>query len=194
MEYTKLDKLIEIVFTAATDSEGGADPPQMERDEPSLELQTSGDRRDVDKLQLCRERIALTVSGKFGTSLIKRSRAMYWSADHTRRMICAISKRYERRGAPPYWYAYHPQWDDFLKDDLNSVFVLGCADLPKAFVIPRTVMQTLLPGLNITIREGNSYYWHIHINERNAGDYSISLPKMASAFSLKSFETALKLL
>lgn len=192
MEYTKLDKLIEIVFTAATDLDVKDPPTQIERDEPEPDEHRETHRERTGKIQLRREQIALTISNKFGVSLIKRTRAMYWTADHSRRMICAISKRYERRGGPPYWYAYHPQWDDFLKDDPEAVFVLGCVDLPFAFAIPRTVMQTLLPGLNTTFRDENSSYWHIHINERNSGNYTIPLPKMSSIFDLKPFEMVLK--
>ena len=107
-------------------------------------------------------------------------------------MICAISKRYEHRGGPPYWYAYHPQWDDSLKEDEASLFVLGCVDLPIAFSIPRSTMQTVIPGLNTTTREGSSYYWHIHVTERSPGQYAIPLPKLSTVFDLKPFEVTLK--
>jgi hypothetical protein len=78
-----------------------------------------------------------------------------------------MSKRYE--GKPyPYWYAYHPQWDEFLAGGKRRFFVLGCMDLDRAFAIPRETLQPILPKLNQTIRD-TSAYWHIHLAETPDG-------------------------
>ena len=193
MEYTRLDGLIEILFTAAADVEVNDIPLPDGDDERTSDSSTSKDKwqfTDSDILQSKREEIVVKLGERIKTPFIRKSRATYWSTDHRKRMVCSISKRYKRRTATPYWYAYHPQWDEFLKEDPDSVFVLGCIDLPVAFSIPRITMEGILPALNTTGRD-DSYYWHIHISEKTVGQYAILLPKRSSILDLGSFRLEL---
>jgi hypothetical protein len=107
MEYTKLDGLIDVIFSAAKDVEtGGGIEPSVDTGQ---EDETSGwEFTDPKALDAKREAVALALGARNGKRLIKRSRAVYWDAGHTFRAVCTISKRYERRGSVPYWYAYHP--------------------------------------------------------------------------------------
>ena len=75
-------------------------------------------------IQSVRESIVSAFEYKMKSSLIRKSRAMYWSADHSTRLVCAVSKRYDSGEA--YWYAFHPVWRAFLEEGKLGVFVLGC--------------------------------------------------------------------
>jgi hypothetical protein len=90
---------------------------------------------DSGLLQAKREQIIAGVEKAFQTKLIKRSRALYWDASHAMCVATTISKRYTRRPSHPYWYAYHPQWDEFLQEGTQSFLVLGCMDLNFAFAM-----------------------------------------------------------
>jgi hypothetical protein len=116
--------------------------------------------------------------------LIKKSRALYWSADHAIRAAATISKKYNKPGGPIYWYAYHPAWDEFLKAADQGFFVLGCMDREYGFALPIGIFNPLIADLNTTEKEDGSKYWHIHLNETPSGEIALILPKQRTVLSL----------
>jgi hypothetical protein len=205
VEYTRLDRLVDVMFTTATDvtplaqvePEFAVDPEITSEASAKLENRvspaTTGTWVFTDPLLLENKRRALTeaLSGKLHEPLIKKSRALFWSADHAKRIVCTVSKRYLKRASYPYWYAYHPRWNDFLLQGDEGYLVLGCMDLLSAFAVPRDVVQEALPKLNTTTTE-NGTYWHIHIVQSANGDYEMLAPKGGLGnVSLARFEVAL---
>jgi hypothetical protein len=91
-----------------------------------------------------------------------------------------------KRSSEPYWYANHPQWDEFLRDGQQSFFVLGCMDLGVAFAIPRKIIYENLAGLHTTTTEKNTY-WHIHIGEPTEHEFVLLLPKFSNYLALNVF-------
>ena len=113
-EYTRLDNIIDVIFTTARDVEAAADAETDEVDPAG-----QGDEADVVQrhtpthvLQLVRSRVLVAIATKHGAQLVAHKRALYWSADRSLRVACSVSKYYERNGY--YWYAYHPAWDQVL--------------------------------------------------------------------------------
>jgi hypothetical protein len=171
MEYTRLDGMIDIMFTTAKDVEAAvvqAGSEASEEEDGSAatlgEIKSSWEFTNIAVLDAKRSEIVNAMSDRLSVKLIKKSRALFWDAPHDVRIACSISKRYTKRSANPYWYAYHPQWDEFLQDGQNSYFVLGCMDLQFAFAIPLKVIRSNLAALNTTTTE-RSTYWHIHLSE-----------------------------
>jgi hypothetical protein len=186
MEYTKLDTLIDVIFSAAKDVEtgGGIEPavePGHEEDD------TSGwEFTDPKALDAKREAVALALGARDARRLVKKSRAVYWDAGHTYRAVCTISKRYERKGSV-YWYAYHPTWDAFLAEAQEGYFVLGCMDLDQAFALPVSTLRQHLAELNTTTKPDGTIYWHIKILEPSANQFALQLPKTGKSVSLQPF-------
>jgi hypothetical protein len=195
MEYTRLDRMVDVMFTTATDVEAAIVSSGIDQDDET----PGADEKDETKgvweftdsalLQAKREEIVAAVSRSLGSTLIKKSRALLWSPEHDKRVACTISKRYTKRSSYPYWYAYHPQWDEFLRE-ADSYLVLGCMDLPFAFSIPWSVFHPLLDTLNTTTT-GKGTYWHVHLSETAPGSYSILMPKRGSAFALDKYRMSL---
>ncbi|WP_164755264.1 MULTISPECIES: pentapeptide repeat-containing protein [unclassified Mesorhizobium] len=131
-----------------------------------------------------RKAIIAAMSSRLGDALVQTSQAMYQNADGKKRIACTISKRYDYR--TPYWYAYHPRWDDFLRDGAEGYFVLGCMDLNIAFSIPRLVINRILFDLHVS-KTQKSQYWHVHIGEPTEGEYVLIIPHKNSV-SLKPYE------
>jgi hypothetical protein len=120
LEYTRLDQLVDVMFSAATDlnvteqlGQISSGPPSQEQlrgsDEASEPVATStlsekGTWEFTDGITLQRKRsdIINAMSSRLGTPLSARSRALYWNASHEVRVACSISKRYTKRGAYPY--------------------------------------------------------------------------------------------
>src|SRR5206468_1492303 len=101
-----------------------------------------------------------------------KSRALFWNAEHETRIACSISKRYPKSYL--YWYAYHPEWNQFLQEAKEAYFVLGCMDLDIAFAIPLKVIAAHLDSLNTTTTSKKTY-WHIHIIEDDDEKFAIPL-------------------
>lgn len=193
VEYTRLDRMVDVVFTAATDVEV---PPEIGPEElfeapPTAREAPAGEPKSVyqftDSVILQNKRLAIvsSLADREETHLLQKSRAQYWNSARNIRAVCSISKRYLGRNQNPYWYAYHPQWDDFLNSAERAFFVLGCMDRSDAFAIPVDVIRSILPHLHRTVREGGAY-WHIHLAEQE-GALTIILPGSPAGLPLATY-------
>lgn len=174
-EYTRVDQIIDIAFTAV--QEWGE---AIERDRGPAESEASPDahatpegnqeKTPYDVINEIRGRIIHTLQQREGEPLVKRSSALYWSADpnHRIRIACTVSKRYERTDNN-YWYAYHPNWDRFLAEGTTGYFVLGCVDRNVAYAIPLKFFRDLLPDLYKTQKKDGGYYWHVLLADGKLG-------------------------
>jgi hypothetical protein len=159
-EYTKIDKIIDVIFTTAVDVESQqaaeeVSPPQ----EGNQEEEYRQIRTAPDLLNANREKAVDAFAALKGKELVKRSRTLFWSPDKEFRVCCAVSKRYEG-DYQPYWYAFHPKWDAFLAEGRDSHFILSCMDLDHAFAIPYSWIDANKKNLNMTDR-GDRSYWHV---------------------------------
>lgn len=209
IEYTRLDRMVDVMFATATDVEDEPEPddqvevakanakPDAIPVAPSKtalvsQLVTASKGTwhftDAQLLQSKREDIVAALGQRETASLVKKSRALYWNAKRDVRAACAMSKRYTGKNQAPYWYAYHPQWDTFLEEGGTAFFVLGCMDLDVAFAIPHNVMKPLLPLLHTTSTKPGGTYWHVHIVQQPGG-VAMSVPK-GQPLALQPFQFA----
>lgn len=195
-EYTRVDELVDVLFTTVADVEAGAatDDGSMHVDENDIAETDVATRTweftDSDTLQSKRDDIIASVSSEKGVSFIKKTRALYWSSDRASRIVCTVSKRYVNRPTVRYWYAYHPKWDEFLVEGSDAYLVLGCMDLDKAFVIPRSIIAPILKKLNTTTTE-RGMYWHLHLVDGPDGELEIRITNDEN-LRLKPFEHPIK--
>lgn len=195
MEYTRLDRMIDVMFAAARDvevataAEEPAEAPAVGA--PSAASVPGPEGASVGGAALVqdqRERIVAALARRAGTAFIKRSRALFWDARHARRVACAVSKRHANNR---YWYGYHPRWHDFLSEAEEGHFVLGCTDLAVAFALPLPVVSSVLDAMNTTTEADGQMYWHVHLVEVAPGRHSVLLPKRSSALPLDDHRVAL---
>ena len=190
-EYTRLDNVIDIMFTATQDVESSLElqPQGGESHASILNTQMSVQQHTAPRtLDSLRNRIISALADRDGISLIAHKRAQFWTPDHDGRVICTISKRYD--GATNYWYAYHPQWDEFLRAGSFGYFVLGCVDKKVAYVLPHAEISGQLPELNTTSRNGRTY-WHIHLEDGQEEGMSLILRGDGKRRSIAAFELRL---
>ena len=193
VEYTRLDRMVDVMFTTAADVESSplglgpiAPPPSAALGpvDEQVSSKSSFQFTDSKLLQATRERIVEALGQREGAALIRKSRALYWSADHAVRVACSISKRYD--AGTPYWYAFHPAWDDFLGEGARSFFVLGCMDRGEAFAIPISAIKSVLPLLNTTTAKDGGTFWHIHLADRPTG-MELLVPKRSDNLAIQQF-------
>ncbi len=186
MEYTRLDRLVDVMFTTAQDVEAAVENDNRSEMDSTGEVESRGpfeftERTVIDSL---RANILRAIEKSRGIKLIKKSKALYSTSDRSVGVVCTISKFYDK--TVKYWYAHHTPWQQFL-DKTNSGFLaLGCVDQTFAFVIPTEVMSEKLPHLNTTTRNGKTY-WHIHIQRPEPDTYRMFVPKTGEHLDLTSF-------
>lgn len=198
MEFTRLDSLVDVMFTTATDVEATiiqsavekADTTDVRASKEPSGTPSGWEFTDAAVLDAKRGEAIDALARRLGAKFIKKSRALYWDSAHEARVACSVSKRYTR-GSYPYWYAYHPQWDEFLGGGTRSFFLLGCMDLDTAYAIPLDVLREHLSALNTTTTE-RSTYWHIHLSETSNGSIALQLPKTSRQLSLDDFRIPLE--
>jgi hypothetical protein len=196
MEYTRLDRMIDVMFTTAKDVESATeveadvdskeeagDADQSEEDAGQDHPKSTWQFTDYKLIQAKRVEIMHALGRREATALIKKNGALYWNSAHTVRAACTVSKRYTKKGGSPYWYAYHPRWDEFLGETNAGFFVLGCMDRDVAFAIPLNVIRSVLDALSTT----GDRYWHLHLTEGQGGSVSLVLPKTKSSLPLASY-------
>jgi hypothetical protein len=180
-EYTRLDKIIDIAFTVAEDATNAAESDRAEHEQMVAPLDkeraaASQDRRaysptPAEVVGHIRENIISALAPKYAP-FIKKSRALYWTADKSIRLAITISKEYEKGG--DFWYGYHPDWDKFLEEGSVGLFVLGCVGRNEAFAIPFDWIHSRLDRLNITTRENGSHY-HVQLFPNATGKLALRL-------------------
>lgn len=202
MEYTRLDQVIDVVFTTAKDVETASVAEEQSdtterRNAVNRDVQAPIEKAkggweftDSHLLQGKREDLVTQFGRDRGINLVRKSRAVYWDNTHATRLVCTISKRYPRTGYP-YWYAYHPQWDEFLADGQDSFFILGCMDLPFGFCLPWKTLHASLDALNTTTTDKGHTYWHIHLTEAAGGKFAMLLPKKSQTLALDDWQLSL---
>ena len=189
-EYTRLDGMIDVMFTTAKDVEAG-DDVALEEDQPSeqqdAKIKGVWQFTKYPLLQAKRDAILSALGRREDADLIKKTRALYWNPLKNVRAACTISKRYPKNPSVPYWYAYHPEWDKFLGEGERSFLILGCMDRDASFAIPRDVIRSCIDNLNTSTKADGQVYWHIHLQEAPSGEISILLPKKRSQLSLMPY-------
>lgn len=195
-EYTRVDRIIDIAFTAAKEVEEAlvkeagleidnkGEESQQKEDKPRTQ-----DRTPSEIIQALRRKIINALAKREGVSLIKRSSALYWSPDKSQvRVACTISKRYFR--AEDYWYAYHPSWDEFLSGGVKGYYVLGCVDRDVAYALPFKWIHERLPEL-YTTKNDERFYWHVALVESDNRDLEFKGKRAGTLYSLTEFAVKL---
>ena len=192
-EYTRLDNIIDVMFTAAKDVEAAT---EIERGfeindhvKDSSHRGSGQEHTAPEVLNEMRKRIVRAFGKEIGSDLIAKSRAMYHDVDDAIRICCSISKRYPRG---TYWYAYHPHWDRFLADGDRGFFILGCVDRDVAYVLPRAFMQNVLHHLYTTeMKDTAKMYWHVHLEEGPGGEIFFLVGKAGQKVPISTYAIGL---
>lgn len=164
-EYTRLDNIIDIVFTTVTDATSNEENPIDEHEGTigtvMCKRRDKQDRTDNNVIKSIRSAIVEQVGKTNFVNLIAKSKALYWTNDKKLRIACTISKPYTKTNG--YWYAFHKKWLDFLNDGAEGIYVLGFVDTKIYCTIPLSLMFQHLDEFYKTTQNGN-LYWHIIVN------------------------------
>jgi hypothetical protein len=185
-EYTKIDRIIDVIFTTAVSVES---QQEIEQDVPKIEFEGREPgkqiRTNLESLNAKRHQAVEAFAALKGKELVKRSATFFWSTDKKFRVCCAVSKRYES-DYQPYWYAYHPKWDAFLAEGEEAYFIISCMDRDEAFAVPFSWLRSNKAHLNMT-DSGDRSYWHVAITTLEDGGLAINTSKIGLKTLLSPF-------
>jgi hypothetical protein len=186
-EYTKIDRIIDVIFTTAVDVETQQElepeaPVEVEQGPSTPHTQI---RTDFELLNSKRQQAVDAFGELKGKELIRRSRTLFWSPDKELRVCCAVSKKYES-DYQPYWYAFHPKWDAFLAEAKEGYFVLACMDREEGFAVPYSWILANKQNLNMT-DNGDRSYWHVALTTLEDGGLAINTSKIGAKTALAPY-------
>ena len=161
-EYTKIDKLIELIFLTSQDIQLINDQENNIDESNDQEIDENTKQEKVNFNDECIAKIQKQLNKK----LVKESRAAFSDKDKEIGVISIISKKYQKTNDERYWYGFHPYYLDFLKNYEKAFVSFGCGSEDVIFLIPIDKFEPLLKNMNITEKE-NSMYWHVVIKNIN---------------------------
>jgi hypothetical protein len=182
-EYTRLDNIIDVMFTAAQDVAAVDENAEVE----STEQTSAQEHTPRNILDSVREKAINSLLRRESVALIAHKRSQYWSSDKKVRVVCIVSKRYS---TGYYWYAFHPHQRDFLCDSERGFLLLGCVEGKYTYAIPKETLIDMLEYLNVTENDTRKY-WHIHLQPVQNDKYVVPLPKRGAKLELTPFELLL---
>lgn len=160
-EFTKLDDIVELVFSTAEDAKGGDVESSIAETTPTPATEVERKFTPVAFNDEC----AIRIGAHLHAHLIKRSRALYSTADDSLRVVCAVSKSYDTT-RPGYWFAFHPHQKEALVGAKAGYVGLGCGSPSLTLLIPIATFSQWLDGMNVTSLETRSY-WHVQIHNED---------------------------
>jgi len=181
-EFTKLDGIIDLVFSATEDIWEG-DPSLEEEQKNSQESQTDDQKPKIISApaafnDACTERI----QKHFGCSLIKQSRTTFASPDGETVLVCAVSKEHK---SSLYWFAFHPYQQEALAKAAKSYVAFGCGSEKTIILIPLERFVLWLDSMWIT-EQKDRFYWHVKIR-REEDRFTLDLKKGYDAIDLTPY-------
>ena len=150
LEYTKIDKLIDLIFFTAEDSK---------LDEKLEETESRNIKERSQKgLELLEQ--------KLNIKLYKKLNNLYASENEEIGIEMCISKKYERNRREYYWFAYHPYFYDNLKEYSKRYIAYICEGLDDILLIPVEKIEELKNQLS-NANKDKPTHWHIIIYYEN---------------------------
>ena len=154
-EFTKLDEILEIVFSTAEEIK--------QEEEEDLEIQDAPKGHNAKPVNF-REASIQRLEKHLGCSLIKRYRVSYSSSDESTAVVCIISKQYDKSGRILFWYAFHPSQKEFLENPKTKqgLVAFGCGSEKTLLLIQFPEFVKWLDGMHVT-EKPSEMYWHVEI-------------------------------
>ncbi len=156
-EFTKLDEIVELVFSTAEDVKEGQ-PAEVEIE----------DRLTIDKTapvayhSECIEK----AERRLKKSFLPRTRVLYSTENNNIAIVCIVSREYVSRDKKGYWFGFHPYQVEFLSSAEKGYVVLGCGTKDTVLLIEFNIFEKWLKDMNKTQRT-NRFYWHVHIDRED---------------------------
>ncbi|MDB6031413.1 MAG: hypothetical protein JWM16_1751 [Verrucomicrobiales bacterium] len=160
-EYTKVDEIIDLVFSAAEDV----------KKEETFQLEVDASEQLGKKSTApvnFREQCIARIQTLLKTVLIKRSAALFSSGDEQIGVICVNSRQHQLGKHSSYWFAFHPHQKEAISKYPKGYVAFGCGSAEKIIFVPAKEFITWLNKF-WTTETDDRMYWHVRIKEESSG-------------------------
>lgn len=166
-EYTRIDKLIELIFLTTKDLQL-VEQADEEIEEVEEVLAEKKKRKSSDEKVTpvnFHEECLKKIQTELNLNLIKQTRSSYTNKEKSVGLICAISKAHKQGQFEKFWFAFHPHQNEFLKSCETSYISFGCGSSKNIFIIPFKEFEPFIKNFWTTENE-DRMYWHVVIHLR----------------------------
>ena len=175
-EYTKVDGIIDIVFSTAEDMKSDFPEVEDEEDQKGKDKAKTPKFTPVAFHEECIEKI----QSHLKVELIKNSRTTYVDSKQKVIVTCLVSKEYQKNkdhSITNYWFAFHPHQEKLLSssDYSKGYLGLGCGSPKLITLFPIHEFTPHLEKLRTTKRPDR---WYYHLSIRDEGDKIFLITKM----------------
>lgn len=161
-EYTRLDAIVEILFSTAEDIQHEDDEVSTKSTSTEDEIAARPKYMPTAFTNACVARISSYLKREF----VKRTRAKFSSPDNLIAITCVVSKEHDPDSQPNYWFAFHPHQKEFLEKSSESFIAFGCGSEKQLLLIPYTEFRNWISGM-WTTESDDRFYWHVVINRED---------------------------
>lgn len=175
-EFTKLDEIIELLFSTASDL----------RPEVAINEAASNEEQAVET----REQAVATFESaavemlerRLAVRLVKQTRSSVASTDGATVVVCKASRTYADRGPYAYWFGFYEFQMEMITTAAHGYAALQCGTARKLLLIPANDLLRWSESMNQTITK-TRVYWHIHIS----ADFQLIRKAGASGVDLRTY-------
>ena len=160
-EYTKIDKLIDLIFLTSQDI-------QLNNEQDNDFVEENDVQKDSIKIEPVNfnEKCIAKIQKHFNINFIKESRASFKDKNNEIGVISIISKKYGKDNNERCWFGFHPYQKEYLQAFDKAYVGFGCGSEESIILIPFIKLEPLLKNMNITQKE-DRMYWHVVIFTNN---------------------------
>lgn len=177
-EYTRLDKIIDMAFSAIEEGLSQASSIQSEPENQNEDNNINSREINKDKNKQQHLDSFKLAEKKLKINLIKENRSVYSNVESETFVLCKVSKIYKKPdNIESYWFGFHFSQKELLESIKNGFMLLGCDNNKQVFLLPFKEFKKQIEKLNITETE-NSHY-HIVIN-KISNDFFFIIPNSES--------------
>jgi hypothetical protein len=164
-EYTRIDKLIDLIFVASKDLQLDEPVEQEVEIVEATDKKVKGQEPKFTPVNF-HDDCLVRIQKKLGINFIKQTRIAFTNKEKTIGLICAISKAHKQGKNEKYWFAFHPHQQEFLGEFANAYVAYGCGSADNTFLIPFSEFLPLVQKMWTTENE-DRMYWHVVIHQRD---------------------------
>jgi len=121
----------------------------------------------------------------------KKTRSSFVSKDGRMAIVVTVSKEYDNGSQRFCWFSFHPYQSEILQSHPNGFLVLGCGSPEKTLVIPYRDFQPWTEKLNKSVRDDDSFYWHIRV-VTDEGGFRLKLEGRGNEMDISKYQIKAK--
>ena len=183
-EYTKIDKLIELIFLTSQDIQLNNDQESILDEEIDLKNDNSNKHIQLSFNNNC----ILRIQKHLNKILKKESRTGFTDFDNEIGLISITSKKHSQNKNEKYWFGFQLHQKNYLQNYKSTYIGFGCGSEDLIFLIPFNELEPLLKNMNTTERE-DTMYWHVVIQNLNEKYYIYqTLNKNSPKFDITKYK------